>query len=108
MQLSHLLLDSCTMYIITNIPHDNRLELEEERDMLKVKCLRSQSSIAELRTQLQHEKNGISSNECGVCVCVHVCVCMCACACVCVCVCACVQGIVHKHGLVYTCHYFFL
>lgn len=35
-----------------------RLELEEERDTLKAKCLRSQSSIAELRTQLQQEKNG--------------------------------------------------
>ena len=38
----------------------NRLQLEEERDALKTKCLRGQSSIAELRTCLQHEKNGIS------------------------------------------------
>ena len=43
-----------------------RLELEEERDTLKAKCLRSQSSIAELRTRLQHEKNGIFMCNCGV------------------------------------------
>ena len=35
--------------------------LEEERDTLKTKCLRSQSSIAELRACLQHEKNGMQS-----------------------------------------------
>ena len=44
----------------------SRLELEEEKDTLKAKFLRSQSCISELRTQLQHEKNGEFS--------VHVCV----------------------------------
>ena len=41
-----------------------RLGVEEERDTLKANCLRSQTSIAELRT---HEKNGVC-----VCVCVFV------------------------------------
>ena len=35
-----------------------RLGLEEERDSLRAECLRSQSSAAELRTQLEQGSNG--------------------------------------------------
>ena len=35
-----------------------RLQLEEERDTLQVKCTRNRTTIAELRACLQHERDG--------------------------------------------------
>ena len=42
-----------------------RQEIEEERDTLQAKCLRSESCVAELRTQLEHGRNG----KCMTCMC---------------------------------------
>ena len=35
-----------------------RLQLEEERDTLQVRCTRNRTTIAELRACLQHERDG--------------------------------------------------
>ena len=55
------------MYIQSrNLKHLNstsivvfRLFLEEERDSIQTKCLRNQTTIAELRARLHHQKSGM-------------------------------------------------
>ena len=58
------------MYIQSrNLKHLNstsivfRLFLEEERDSIQTKCLRNQTTIAELRARLHHQKSGMIKSD---------------------------------------------